>query len=122
MAKTKSSSAFVGLWHIVSMSEWDEEYINEEGQPFIEFEKKGSGKFQFGLVSGDISFVQSQRDGRSAVEWTWEGMDEMDECSGRGWAILEGDELHGMIFFHGGDNSDFVATRPKAQKRRKTRK
>jgi hypothetical protein len=27
-------------------------------------------------------------------------MDEMDPCTGRGWAVLEGDELHGMIFFH----------------------
>jgi hypothetical protein len=26
----------------------------------------------------------------------------MDPCTGRGWATLEGDELHGMIFFHRG--------------------
>jgi hypothetical protein len=44
-------------------------------------------------------------------------MDEMDPCTGRGWAILEEDELHGMIFFHQGDESDFVARRAKAQKR-----
>ncbi len=53
------------------------------------------------------------RDGEPAVEWTWDGNDEMDPAQGRGWAVLEGDELHGMIFFHQGDDSEFVATRPR---------
>jgi hypothetical protein len=35
------------------------------------------------------------------------------------WAVLENDELHGMIFFHQGDESGFVAKRAKAQKRPK---
>jgi hypothetical protein len=35
----------------------------------------------------------------------------MDPAQGRGWAVLEGDELHGMVFFHQGDASDFVAER-----------
>jgi hypothetical protein len=42
-------------------------------------------------------------------------MDEMEPCTGRGWAVLEGDELHGMIFFRQGDESGFVAK--KAPKR-----
>jgi hypothetical protein len=25
----------------------------------------------------------------------------MDPAQGRGWAVVQGDELHGMIFFHG---------------------
>ena len=29
---------------------------------------------------------QTQRDGRPAVEWTWEGNDEENGASGRGWA------------------------------------
>jgi hypothetical protein len=33
----------------------------------------------------------------------------MDAAQGRGWAIIMGDELHEMIFFHGGDNSGFAA-------------
>jgi hypothetical protein len=36
----------------------------------------------------------------------------MDEASGRGWAVLRGGELHGLIAFHQGDESDFVAERP----------
>ena len=119
MGKKKQASPFAGLWHIASMSEWDEDYINEEVQAFIEFEPGGMGHFQFGLVSGNIDYLETQRDGKLAVEWSWEGMAEMDECSGRGWAMVEGDELRGVIFIHGGDHSDFVATKPKKPQRAK---
>ena len=59
------------------------------------------------------------RDGQPAVEWTWEGADgaDMTEMTGRGWAKLEGGELHGLIVIHLGDESGFVAKRAKAQKR-----
>jgi hypothetical protein len=50
MAKSKAKSSFAGLWHIVSMSGWDEDYFNEEVQAFIEFEENGTGHFQFGYV------------------------------------------------------------------------
>jgi hypothetical protein len=58
------------------------------------------------------------RDGEAAVEWSWEGGDGADgtPLTGRGWAKLEGDELHGMIFIHLGDESGFVATRAKERK------
>ena len=119
MAKTKVTPPFEGLWHIVSMSGWDEDYFNEEVQAFIEFEANGTGHFQFGYVQGYMDWRPGTRDGQPAAEWTWEGMDEMGPCTGRGWAVLEGDELHGMIFFHQGDESGFVAKRAKASKRPK---
>ena len=115
--KPKPKSPFLGRWQIVSMRAWDEDYLNEEVQAFIEFESGGMGHFQFGLVSGNIDSLETQRDSKPAVEWSWEGNDEMDEASGRGWAVLKGDELHGMIFFHGGDDSEFVAKK-KAQSRK----
>jgi hypothetical protein len=31
--------------------------------------------------------------------------------TGRGWAILQEDKLHGMILIHQGDASEFVADR-----------
>jgi hypothetical protein len=40
----------------------------------------------------------------------------MDAAQGRGWAVLRGEEFHGMIFFHGGDDSEFVAKRVKGKK------
>lgn len=33
----------------------------------------------------------------------------MDPASGRGWAVIENDELHGRIFIHQGDDSAFRA-------------
>jgi len=58
----------------------------------------------------------TRRDGEPAVEWTWDGNDEMDPAQGRGWAVVTGDELHGMIFFHGGDDSEFVAKKKKTKR------
>ena len=40
-----------------------------------------------------------------------DGNDKMDPAQSRGWAVVKGDELRGMIFFHSGDESDFVAKR-----------
>ena len=113
MAKKKSRprSPFLGRWHIVSMSMWDEDYLNEEVQAFIEFDDKGCGSFQFGYVQGIIDYREGLRDGQPCAEWSWDGNDEMDPAQGRGWAVLDGERLKGMIFFHQGDESEFEAER-----------
>ena len=119
MAKKASlKPAFVGRWHIVSMSEWDEEYLNEEVQAFIEFGKNGTGNFQFGYVSGLFDRQPATRDGATAVEWSWEGGDGADctPLTGRGWAILGDDKMNGTIYIHFGDESDFVAKRVTVKK------
>jgi hypothetical protein len=121
MRKKKQASPFTGLWHIVSMSQWEEDELNEEGQAFIEIKPGGFGHFQCGLLSGDVDCFETHGDGKPAIEWSWEGVSEMNECSGRGWATLEGDLLQGMIFIHGDDHSDFVAQRAKKQRRPKRR-
>jgi hypothetical protein len=108
MAKSKPKSPFTGRWRIVSMEEWDQDYVDEE-EGFIEFNDKGWGEFHFGYIHGQMDCRITIRDGEPAVEWTWDGKDEMDAAQGRGWAVLRGAELHGMIFFHGGDDSEFVA-------------
>jgi hypothetical protein len=111
MAKSKSDSPFVGRWDIVSMTEWDDDVINEDIQAYIEFEANGAGHFQFIYVKGNIDYDEGTREGKPAVEFSWEGNDEMDEASGRGWAVLEEDALHGLIAFHDGDKSGFEAKR-----------
>ena len=60
------------------MSEWDMEYIEEELQPFIEFDRNGTGVFQFGHIYGEMDCQLTQRDGKPAVEFSWEGNDEED--------------------------------------------
>ena len=117
MAKAKSKatpkSPFLGRWDIVSMSNWDEDYLNEEVQAFIEFDDRGGGSFQFGYVQGIIDYREGLRDGEPCVEWSWEGSDGADgtPTSGRGWAKLGDEGLDGMIFIHQGDESEFEAER-----------
>ncbi len=80
--KSKSPSPFEGRWRIVLMSAWDEEYIDEEEEGFFEFDEKGSGDFHFGYVQGHMDCRLTTRDGVPAVEWTWDGNDEMDPAQG----------------------------------------
>ncbi len=56
-------SPFLGRWHIVSMTEWDEDYIHEEVPAFIEFGEHQQGSFQFAYVRGDIDYRITTRDG-----------------------------------------------------------
>ena len=114
-SKPKPKSPFTGRWRIVSMSAWDEDYIDEEEEGYFEFDKAGSGEFHFGYVRGHMDCRLTTRDGEPAVEWSWDGNDEMHPAQGRGWAVRKGDELHGMIFFHGGDDSEFVAKMTRKQ-------
>jgi hypothetical protein len=111
VAKTehKPPSPFTGRWRIVSMSAWDKTFIDEEEEGYFEFNGTGSGQFHFGYVHGQMSYKSTIRDDKPAVEWTWDGNDETDPAHGRGWATIKSGELHGMIFFHEGDDSEFVA-------------
>ena len=109
MAKSKPKpNPFFGRWRIISMSAWEQDFIDEEEEGYVEFTDKG-GEFHFGYVHGQMDCKPATRDGEPAVEWTCDGNDEMDPAQGQGWAVVKGDELHGMIFFHGGDDSEFVA-------------
>lgn len=112
-SKRKPQSPFPGLWHIVSMSEWDEDYFNAEVQAFIRFEASGRGSFQFGYVQGEIDARTTTREGMPAVEFSWDGADGADgtPLSGRGWAVLRDGQLDGAIFIHLGDDSEFAAIR-----------
>lgn len=118
MAKTKTVSPFEGRWRIVSMSQWEQDFVDEEETGYFEFDEQGGGEFHFGYVHGQMDCRPTTRDGVPAVEWSWDGNDEMDAAQGRGWAIIKGNELHGMIFFHQGDDSEFIAKKSKRTKRK----
>ena len=116
MAKKKQESPFTGRWRIVSMSAWEDDFLNEEVEAYIEFNDRGWGDFHFGNVQGQMDCRQTTREGEPAIDWTWDGNDEMDPAQGRGWAVMKADELHGMIFFHGGDESEFVGKKKGGKK------
>ncbi len=105
-------ASFTGRWRIVSMELWDADAIDLVEPGFIEFHHDRTGRFGFIAVAGWMDCREGTRDGRACVEFAWEGSDEGDQVSGRGWAALADDgTLDGRIFFHLGDDSGFQAVR-----------
>src|SRR5215470_6127617 len=107
--KAKPKSLFVGRWRITWMEQWDQDFVDAEVEGYFQFGPDGTGEFQFGYVSGGIDYRDGTRDDKPSIEFTWNGNDEMDPAQGRGWAVLDGEEIEGMIFFHQGDESAFEA-------------
>jgi hypothetical protein len=100
-----------GRWRILEMDLWDQEALDLVAPAFIEFSADHSGELGFIVVTGWIDW-RSAGSGRPGVEFSWEGTDEGDQVSGRGWAALQTDGvLHGHLYFHLGDDSGFRAQR-----------
>lgn len=85
--KAESKSPFTGRWRIVSMSAWEDEFLDEEVEGYIKFNDRDWGDFHFGNVQGQMDCRHTTRDGEPAVEWSWDGNAEMDAAQGRGWAF-----------------------------------
>jgi hypothetical protein len=122
MGKSKPKNWAVGRWLIESMDQWDRDFIDEEIRGYFEFNARDSGSFQFGYVAGQIDYRLGERDGKPAVEFSWDGNDEMDPAQGRGRLVLEGDELKGMFYIHLGDESGIVLKREQERKPKMSRK
>jgi hypothetical protein len=94
----------------MAMSGWDREAIDLDEPGFIEFAADRTGRVRFIAVTGGLDCRAIERGGRPGVEFTWEGADEGDQVSGRGWAVLvDDDTIEGHLFFHLGDDSSFRA-------------
>ena len=108
----KKRSDILGHWQITGMEVWDRDYIDVEVKAYVRFDSDGFGEFHFDRVTGWIDYRLVEREGRPAVEWSWEGNEETDQVSGRGWAVLgEDGHLRGRIFIYDGDDSAFEAKR-----------
>jgi hypothetical protein len=92
-----------GRWRVVETPEYD---MAGPGS-FILFDEEG-GEFALYCLTGSI---HGRCEG-DAVEFTWDGNDEMDEASGHGWAELQNDgSLEGEICLQHGDDIPFIARR-----------
>ena len=99
-----------GRWRIVDMDMWDRDAIDLVEPGFIEFSRDGTGQFGFVAVRGSMDCRITERDGRTVVEFSWDGDDEGDRVGGRGWATLGDDAtIEGHLFIHLGDDSRFRA-------------
>ena len=109
--RVKKGSGLVGRWRIVWMENWDQTTWTRRSRVSSRFDPDGTGEFQFDCVKGGIDYREVERDGKPAVEFSWDGNDGEVPASGRGWAVLDGDEIEGWIFFHDGIDSAFRAVR-----------
>lgn len=98
-----------GRWRILQMDLWDRDALDLVGPAFIEFRPDHTGSFGLIAVRGWIDWRYAT-EGPSRVEFSWEGTDDGDQVSGRGWAARQDDVLvDGHIYFHLGDDSSFLA-------------
>lgn len=74
-----------GRWRIVGMELWDEDAIDLRGAALIEIGPSSDGSFRFIAVEGWTDVRPVDRDGAPGIEFSWEGSDESDHASGRGW-------------------------------------
>ena len=97
-----------GKWRIVEMADYESDYPDMMEPAYILFDGNGGGEFAFGCVTGAIHGAGDA--GAKAVEFRWDGNDEMDEARGDGWAELQPDgSITGQICFHRGDEAEFIA-------------
>lgn len=107
----KTEKVVLGRWRITGMEMWDVDYYDMEVPAYLAIRDNLLGEFQFGLVQGSLDARVSVVDGLARVEFSWEGCDENDPASGRGWMVVKGDQAEGRFFFHLGDDSSFTAVR-----------
>ena len=117
MKRASGPAGFSGRWRIIEMELWDKDFLDMDVPAFIEIERRRGGRFQFGLVSGELDWRIEDHPGGKRLEFTWEGNDECDHACGSGWARLnvEG-KLEGEIRFHQADRSGFLARRAGGRK------
>ena len=104
---------YIGTWKIKEMDMWDEDYIDLTGTGQIKIGKDGIGSVRFGAVQATLDCKTAHIGEEERIEFTFEGSDEGDQCSGRGWMKISRSEMTGRIFFHLGDDSGFKAIKSK---------
>lgn len=102
---------FLGKWRIVASEVWTREDLDMVVPAHITFRRDRLGELEFIAIGASVDYRIGQRDGAPIVEFTWEGTDEGQPISGRGWARLTGDHLAGHLFIHQGDETGFMVKR-----------
>ena len=103
------SNPYIGTWRIIEMEQWDQDFIDLVVPGYIAFRGDHTGEFQFGAVHGYLDYRIEPYHDSERLEFSWEGTDEMDPVSGRGWAMIQEGQLQGTLYFHQGDDSEFLA-------------
>jgi hypothetical protein len=92
-----------GRWRVVETPGYDMAVLGA----YILFDQEG-GEFALDCLTGSIHGACHG----DAVEFGWDGNDEMEQASGQGWAELQDDgSLEGEICLENGDDIPFIARR-----------
>jgi hypothetical protein len=103
------AEAFAGRWRIVDMDTWSDDVLDVGGEAHISFTGAKDGEIAFVAVTAFLDVRYGTRDGIATAEFTFEGLDEGDRISGRGWASLgTAERLVGHVYIHKGEDSGFV--------------
>jgi hypothetical protein len=105
---------YAGTWKITEMDQWDLDYVDMESPGCVVINKNGQGNIHFGAVEVWIDCRIEPSEAGDRLGFSFEGNDECDPVSGRGWALADAEEMTGHIFFHLGDDSRFKAKRKKS--------
>lgn len=100
---------YIGKWRITHMEQWDQDYVDLVTTGHVTIRKNGTGGFQFGVVQGEMDCRMELAGSDQLLAFTWDGSDEFDPVSGRGWVKVNGKEMQGHLFIHLGDDSAFTA-------------
>jgi len=103
---------YLGKWRIIEMDNWDRDCIDLVVPGHITI-KKRNGDMEFGALNCDLDCQVEEFAGIERMEFSFLGMVEGAEISGRGWAMLDDTLLRGHIFFHHGDHSGCIAKKQK---------
>ncbi len=104
---------YVGTWRVKEMSNWDQDYMDEEAPAKLTIKANGVGSLAFGYVHAELDCRMEDVGVAEHLAFSFAGTDEMDETSGRGWAVAIGKRLEGWLGFHLGEESSFVARKSK---------
>lgn len=70
----------------------------------FKFASNRSGSFQFGLVQAQMDCRIRAGSNPLHIAFTWQGSCEGDVLTGRRYAEFAGNELHGHLYIHLGDD------------------
>ena len=106
------AKAFTGCWRIVEMDKWSNDYLDLVDEAHLTFQDAAAGEITFGALTGFLDVRYDTRDGSACAEFSWEGYDDKNPKSGRGWVTLvTAGRLVGHFYIHKGDDSGFVCHR-----------
>ncbi len=102
--------SFTGSYVLDELLDAGGQPIDAEGKTTLQIGPDGQGSFQLGRVRGRTRGEVTQRDGKPAYRFRWQGKDDHAGASGDGWLVLgAAGEAEGEISFSGGDDCSFRA-------------